>query len=348
MASRRRDKKEPESPRHLDSAKLYIGNLGERITERELEEAFQKFGKVRDCRVITETGSGRSKGFAFITFENPEDGATAQRETHDKLELDSKRLIVEIARGGEKQTRRHEPYDKRGPRRDYDRDRRGDYPDPKYSDHDRDKRDRPRGYPDLPPQWPPRDYPWYGREGAWPRDLPHFERDPLFRRDDRDAFRFPYPPIYPIPPVAPEDFYYHGRDRHRDYPEGRDREHRHRDWERDSRDRRDFPERDRPEGRDREHRNDKEWERDSRDRRDFISDKSSGEERRDGHDYTSRTSTSNNNPSTTSSSSNNREREYRKDERYENRDSSKETRTESHATDRTAHRENNGQERRRT
>jgi cold-inducible RNA-binding protein len=242
MASRRKDKKDDDSPpRRLDSAKLYIGNLSERVTDSELQNAFSKYGKVRDCRIIVESGSGRSKGFAFITFENPEDGQTAQQETHDKLELDGKRLIVEIARGGEKHNRRNEPYEKRNFRKDSERDRKDS--DQKYVEHDRERRDRPR-FPDLPP-WP-RDYPWYGRD---PRELPApFDRGDPFRRDDRgDPYRFPYPPIpYGLPPVVPEEYF--------GYYERRERDNYRHDW--DSRDRR----------------RDRDW--DSRDRRDFISDKS--------------------------------------------------------------------------
>jgi len=291
-----RDKKE-DSPRPLDTAKLYIANLSERTKESDLEEAFRKFGKIRDTRIIIDSATGRPKGFAFITMESPEEGRLAQQEAHDKMELDGKRIIVEFARGGEKQNRRPEPYDRRGPKRDSSdsRDRRDYYPEPKYYYDDRDRRDRVRNY-DLP-HWS-RDYPpppWpYGRE-PW-RD-PHDFRDPYYRRDDRDS---PYPSFPPYPLYPPPEYFGRGGDR--------------RSWERDHRD----------------------WDRErSREYSDRNSSSTNEDRSRDREDY-SRSSSSSTNTNSHSTSNGNtstnsgREKEYRKDERYENKDS----RTDSHSGDR--------------
>lgn len=40
--------------------------------ERELEDMFGKYGKVREVRVAMD-GGGRSKGFAFITMDTAHD-----------------------------------------------------------------------------------------------------------------------------------------------------------------------------------------------------------------------------------------------------------------------------------
>lgn len=37
--------------------------------ERDLEEAFSRYGKVVEARVITDRETGRPRGFGFVTFE---------------------------------------------------------------------------------------------------------------------------------------------------------------------------------------------------------------------------------------------------------------------------------------
>lgn len=45
-----------------------------------MEEAFGKFGKVLDARVITDRESQRSRGFAFVTFSDARDAEDAMRD----------------------------------------------------------------------------------------------------------------------------------------------------------------------------------------------------------------------------------------------------------------------------
>ena len=56
---------------------LYVGNLPWSATEEELKAHFEEAGPVKAVRIITEGGSGRSKGFAFVEMESEEDGQTA-------------------------------------------------------------------------------------------------------------------------------------------------------------------------------------------------------------------------------------------------------------------------------
>lgn len=48
---------------------LYIGNLSYRADEQDLERAFENFGEIEDIALMREPVTGRSRGFAFITFE---------------------------------------------------------------------------------------------------------------------------------------------------------------------------------------------------------------------------------------------------------------------------------------
>ena len=66
------------------------------IRGRELNDEFSKFGVVKFARVKLRE-DGKSKGFGFVEFENPEDAAKAQAEMNDK-ELNGRVIKVDFAR----------------------------------------------------------------------------------------------------------------------------------------------------------------------------------------------------------------------------------------------------------
>ena len=77
--------------------KLYVGNLPYQTTEAELRELFARAGTVTEARVITEGGSGRSKGFGFVEMETPEQAAQAIEQLNG-TELAGRALTVAEAR----------------------------------------------------------------------------------------------------------------------------------------------------------------------------------------------------------------------------------------------------------
>ena len=60
--------------------KLFVGRLSYDTTEDELVEAFSALGKVKSVQVAMDRDSGRSKGFAFVTFSNREEGLAAAKK----------------------------------------------------------------------------------------------------------------------------------------------------------------------------------------------------------------------------------------------------------------------------
>ncbi|KAL8134786.1 hypothetical protein AgCh_009702 [Apium graveolens] len=52
---------------------LYVTGLSTMVTERELEDHFNKEGKVASCFLVVEPRSRVSRGFAFITMDSVED-----------------------------------------------------------------------------------------------------------------------------------------------------------------------------------------------------------------------------------------------------------------------------------
>ena len=57
--------------------KLFIGNLAFSATEQELEEAFGAFGEIQEAKIILDRETGRSRGFAFVTFASADDANEA-------------------------------------------------------------------------------------------------------------------------------------------------------------------------------------------------------------------------------------------------------------------------------
>lgn len=77
--------------------KIYVGNMSYDVTEEDLRQAFEQFGKVESAAVINDKFSGRSKGFGFV--EMPDNGeAQAAIEGLNGKELKGRALNVNEAR----------------------------------------------------------------------------------------------------------------------------------------------------------------------------------------------------------------------------------------------------------
>lgn len=59
------------------SKRLYVGNLSFNVTTADLEALFAAHGEVVDAQVVTDRGSGRSKGFGFVEMASDEDANKA-------------------------------------------------------------------------------------------------------------------------------------------------------------------------------------------------------------------------------------------------------------------------------
>jgi len=92
--------------------KLYVGNLNHDTTERTLREAFAAHGEVVSVKVITDYGTGRSRGFAFI--EVATDGeAQAAILAMNGVTVDGQPLKVDEARPRRRRGRDRDLYTSR-------------------------------------------------------------------------------------------------------------------------------------------------------------------------------------------------------------------------------------------
>nr|XP_006643484.2 PREDICTED: cold-inducible RNA-binding protein B-like [Lepisosteus oculatus] len=79
-----------------DEGKLFVGGLSFDTNEQSLEEVFSKYGNVSEVVVVKDRETQRSRGFGFITFENPEDAKDAMIAMNSKS-IDGRVIRVDQA-----------------------------------------------------------------------------------------------------------------------------------------------------------------------------------------------------------------------------------------------------------
>ncbi|KAG2459602.1 TRA2B protein, partial [Polypterus senegalus] len=75
---------------------LGVFGLSLYTTERDLREVFSKYGPLADVSIVYDQQSRRSRGFAFVYFENKEDSKEA-KERANGMELDGRRIRVDFS-----------------------------------------------------------------------------------------------------------------------------------------------------------------------------------------------------------------------------------------------------------
>ncbi|XP_061086238.1 RNA-binding protein Musashi homolog 1 [Conger conger] len=78
-----------------DPCKMFIGGLSWQTTQEGLKEYFSKFGEVKECMVMRDPVTKRSRGFGFVTYVDQAgvDKVLAQ----PRHELDSKTIDPKVA-----------------------------------------------------------------------------------------------------------------------------------------------------------------------------------------------------------------------------------------------------------
>ena len=76
-----------------------MGGLSWNTTDDSLRRAFEEFGEVTEARVVYERDTGRSRGFAFVSFKNVTDGDAAISKM-DGADLDGRQIRVSESNSG--------------------------------------------------------------------------------------------------------------------------------------------------------------------------------------------------------------------------------------------------------
>eukprot|EP01098_Paradermamoeba_levis_P002359 TRINITY_DN1275_c0_g1_i2.p1 TRINITY_DN1275_c0_g1~~TRINITY_DN1275_c0_g1_i2.p1 ORF type:complete len:228 (-),score=59.49 TRINITY_DN1275_c0_g1_i2:130-771(-) len=79
-----------------ENTKLFVGGLSFDTTQETLNEAFKQFGPIFEAKIIFDQVTGRSRGFAFVTYEEPADAAEALKAL-DGQDIDGRQIRVSAA-----------------------------------------------------------------------------------------------------------------------------------------------------------------------------------------------------------------------------------------------------------
>lgn len=77
--------------------RLYVGGLPYQTTEQDLIDLFKQAGRVTAATVITDRGTGRSKGFGFVEMGDSQEGQAAI-ERFNGTNVGSRTITVNEAR----------------------------------------------------------------------------------------------------------------------------------------------------------------------------------------------------------------------------------------------------------
>ena len=78
------EKRKPHPAPADGSVEIYVGNLSYELTEDQLREEFEAYGKVNSARLITNRFNGKSKGFGFVQMPDRAEAERAVAALNDK------------------------------------------------------------------------------------------------------------------------------------------------------------------------------------------------------------------------------------------------------------------------
>ena len=91
--------------------KLYVGNLAFGASEEDLKKLFSEAGAVQSVKIVTDSYSGRSRGFGFVEMASKSEAEKAISLVNGKTFMDRTLIVSETRpqkkRGGEFKDRRN-------------------------------------------------------------------------------------------------------------------------------------------------------------------------------------------------------------------------------------------------
>ena len=75
--------------------KLYVGNLPFGASEEDLRKLFAEAGTVQSVKIVTDSYSGRSRGFGFVEMTSQEEAQKAISLVNGKTLMDRALIVSE-------------------------------------------------------------------------------------------------------------------------------------------------------------------------------------------------------------------------------------------------------------
>jgi len=82
---------------------IFVGNLAFNTTEEQLHQVFSEIGRVIKVRMVTDSETGKPRGFSFVEFEDPQAALAAIRNMND-YELNGRSLRVNFSNSSHLET----------------------------------------------------------------------------------------------------------------------------------------------------------------------------------------------------------------------------------------------------
>jgi len=77
---------------------LFIARVNYYTSESKLRREFEEYGPIRSIRMVSNTKNGKSRGYAFIEYENEKDMHAGYKHADGK-KIDGRRVLVDVERG---------------------------------------------------------------------------------------------------------------------------------------------------------------------------------------------------------------------------------------------------------
>ncbi len=68
----------------LEDYRIFVGNLGNEVSDEALKRAFNQFKSISRARVVRDKKNGKSRGYGFVSFLDANDFLRAMKEMQGK------------------------------------------------------------------------------------------------------------------------------------------------------------------------------------------------------------------------------------------------------------------------
>ena len=92
---------EPSGVSAVPMFKIYVGNLDPRVKIEQVRELFSPFMTIEDAVLVSDSKTGKAKGFAIVMVRDPEIGRAAVKATQGKRLLGKTLTINEVMKKGQ-------------------------------------------------------------------------------------------------------------------------------------------------------------------------------------------------------------------------------------------------------